>query len=108
MNYPELAPVRCLASRASRSGLLGGYATKYVQCRLEGEFGVYLYRSALMAVAVAVLAMAVVGAWLLLRSHAGETNTWTDVTFPVAAGLAIAAAIFYLRLYSVSSLRDYR
>jgi archaellum biogenesis protein FlaJ (TadC family) len=52
--------------------------------------------------------MAVIGAWLLLRSHAGETITWTDVTFPVAAGLAIAAAVFYLRLYSVSSLRDYR
>jgi archaellum biogenesis protein FlaJ (TadC family) len=108
MSYPEIALIRRLASGASRSGLLESYATKYEQCRLDGDFAWYVYRSALLGVAGFVIVSAVIAAWLLSRSYAGGAIGYTDVLYPVAAGLTVAAAVFYLRLYSVSSLRDYR
>jgi flagellar protein FlaJ len=108
MDYPEIAAVRILAARAAQSNLLGNYATKYEQCRLDGDFALYVYRSALQAAAVMVIVIAGVGAWLLPGFLGGKVIPVTDTVYPVAAGLAVAAAIFYLRLYSIASLRNYR
>lgn len=108
VNYPEIATVRRLASRASQASLLGGYATRYEQCRLDADFAQYIYRSALLAIASSTIVMAAAGAWLLSSLYAGRALAWTDAAIVVAAGLIAAAVVFYLRLYSVSSLRDYR
>jgi flagellar protein FlaJ len=108
MDFPEIAAARHFAARASQSSLLGSYATKYEQCRLDGDFISYLYRSALLAAAAMVTAMIVVGAWLLSSSLAGGAISLTDAVYPVVAGLMVAAAVFYLRLFSITSLRNFR
>jgi len=97
-----------MASAVSRSRLLGSYATKYEQCRLDGDFAGYVYRSTLLSVAIFLIVTAIAGAWLFRRLYAGGAVSVLDGVCLIMAGLAVAGAAFYLRLYSVSSLRNYR
>ena len=108
MSYPEPVAFRRLVVMASRSSLLESYAIKFEQCRLDGDFACFVYRSALLAIAAAVIAMAATGSWLLWQFSAGGVPSWTDAAIPLAAGIAVGFAIFYFRLYSISSLRNYR
>jgi archaellum biogenesis protein FlaJ (TadC family) len=108
MSFPEIAAARKAASSVSRSSLLGGYAMKYEQCRFDGDFARYIYRSALLSIAAFLLVTTAAGAWLLQRPYAGGTLSMGDGVCLITAGLAVAIATFYLRLYSISSLRHYR
>lgn len=108
MEYPEIAAVRRLAASASQSGLLESYAAKHEQCRLDEDFASYIYRSEILAAVMFSVIAAATGALMLSGLYAGGVISWTDVAYPVAAGLVVAAATFYLRLYAISSLRNYR
>ena len=109
MSFAELELFRGLAARASRSGFLESYAMKYEQCRLEGDFTGFLCRSAALAsAAAAVVVMALAGGWLFWHISAGGATPPVYAILPLAAGLAAALAVFYFRLYSISSLRNYR
>jgi archaellum biogenesis protein FlaJ (TadC family) len=104
MYFPEIAAARQVTAGVSRSSLLGGYATKYEQCRLDDDFAGYVYRSTLLSVAIFLVVMAAAGAWL----YAGGAVSVTDGICLITAGIVVAGATFYLRLYSISSLRNYR
>jgi archaeal flagellar protein FlaJ len=108
MNYPEIAVVRRLAFRISRSGLLGNYAVKYEQCRLEADFAGFVYDSTLLAAAALLIVLAAIGPWLLARLMAGGIISPTDLLCLLLASLLVAVAVFTFRLYWISSLRNYR
>jgi archaellum biogenesis protein FlaJ (TadC family) len=108
MNYPEIAVVRRLAFQISRSGLLGNYAVKYEQCRLEGDFAGFVYGSALLAAAAMLIVLAAIGPWLLARLMVGGIVSPADLLCLLLASLLVAVAVFFFRLYWISSLRNYR
>ncbi|HEY3274629.1 MAG TPA: type II secretion system protein F [Methanocella sp.] len=108
MNFPEIAVARHMTSGVSRSSMLGGYATRYEQCRLDGDFAGYIYRSTLLSVAVFMAVAAAVGAWLFWQLNAGRAVSVADGACMIAVSLTVAGAAFYLRLYSLASLKNYR
>lgn len=108
MRLPELSVARALACRAIQSGLLGGYAAKYEQCRLDRDFAEYVYRSILLAAMALIVVAAAFGGWLSLQLAAGKSISWPEAAYLIAAGLIAAMVVFYFRLYSVSSLKNYR
>lgn len=108
MNYPDIAAIRRLAFQASRSSLLGSYAAKYEQCRLDGDFAGFVYGSTMLAVAALIILMAAIGVWLLARLIDGGVVSMTGILCLMLASILVAVAIFSFRLYWISSLRNYR
>ncbi len=108
MRFPEVTIIRSLAEKAAGSGILGGYAMKYEQCRLESDFAGYLYGSILLSAAASAVAVVAVGLLLFLAAVPGAIPPWLWAAFSIATGLIVAAIVFYFRLYAISSLKDYR
>ncbi|OPY28524.1 MAG: flagellar assembly protein J [Methanocella sp. PtaU1.Bin125] len=105
MRFPEMTAVKSLARHVASSGLAGGFAVWYGQCRPDRDYADYVYRSILLAVAGFVVVMTVVGVWLLAL---GKMTSVPEAACPPAAGIAAAIIVFYGRLYYVSSLKSYR
>jgi archaeal flagellar protein FlaJ len=108
MNYPDIAAFRRLASRVSRSSLLEPYAAKYEQCRLDGDFAGFVYGSALLALAALVISLIAIGAWRYTTIEAGGAAAPGEVIGLLLASMTVGVAVFYFRLYSISTLRNYR
>ncbi|MGA9139311.1 MAG: type II secretion system protein F [Methanocella sp.] len=105
MRLPEIVMLRSFAVNFSRSGALGKYAIRYGQCRQDRDFTDYVYRS--ISLAAAGFAMAAASVFVGLFAT-GKITLFPEATYPLAAGTIAAVAIFYGRLYYVSSLKNYR
>jgi archaeal flagellar protein FlaJ len=108
MKLPEIATIRSLAEMAACSSQLSSYAMKYEQCRLDRDFAGYLYGSAFLSAVALAVSAAAAGGSLLLRLASRGTPSWPEAAGFVIIGLAVAAVIFYFRLYAISSLKNYR
>jgi flagellar protein FlaJ len=105
MRLPEIAMLQSFAENIVQSDTLSRYAIRYGQCRQDRDFTRYLYRSVLLAAAGFTLAAASVCIWLCA---AGMITSFPEAAYPLAAGAIAAVAVFYGRLYYVSSLKNYR
>ncbi len=85
--------------------MLGSYAVRYGQCRLDRDFADYLYSSMHLCAVVFIMIAASACAWLLA---AGKTMSVIEASYPLASGMVAAVAVFYGRLYYVSSLKNFR
>lgn len=99
--FPEVAFIRRTSVRVAGSGWLEKYAAAYEKCRLDRDFEAFMYRTIAYCLAAFLLALAA-GALIAARGVADA------LPYTLAAAVLAPPAIFYCRLWSVVSQRNYR
>lgn len=107
MSFPEIWPIRSIASTMAGSSWMQRYLITYDQCRLDQEFSCYIYSSGLIAGLAFVLTLVACGLLYVLKWQAGDTQYMIGILALPGAAL-VASIIFFCRLYWISSLRDFR
>lgn len=102
----EVPALRRLSDGIISSGRINRSVMLYEKCRQDIEFHEYHYRSLLASfIAFAIAAPATLVA-LIVTSFTGSYVT--ALAAAVTAGSAAAAVVYYMKLFSVRSLKEYR
>ena len=106
---PEIGLVRRASGRLSSSRWLARYSTTYEKCRLDLDFSEFVYSTCIYALAVATMVL-VAGAVIAVLASARGVQYWGTYTpvYTIGVALATMTLIFYGRLWSVVSQKDYR
>lgn len=105
---PEFAAVRLFVDNLVSSGKLDYHILTYEKCRPDKEFNEFLYRTVLLSAAAFIIVI-LIG----LISFVAGVATGTPVSIQViiyapVAGAIAAIAVYYARMFSIRSLKDYR
>ncbi|WP_048198484.1 hypothetical protein [Methanocella arvoryzae] len=104
MSFPEIGVIRRASRSLSESRQMGKHAIAYEKCRLDREFGDYVYHTCIYAAAASCLVL-IAGAAVALATRADAAQA---LAYTVAGAALAAPAVFLGRLWSVSSFKDYR
>ncbi len=107
--YPEIGFVRRASGRLSGSRWIARHSTTYEKCRLDPDFSEFVYNTCIYALAVAAIIL-VAGTAIAVLASARGIQYWGTYTplYTIAVAIAAMPVIFYGRLWSVTSLKDYR
>ena len=104
MSCPEIGAIRRASRSLSESRWMEKHSITYEKCRLDPEFDEFLYYTCIYAGAAACLVL-IAGAAIGVTAGAGAPQA---LAYTLAGTLLAAPVVFFGRLWSVSSLRDYR
>jgi archaellum biogenesis protein FlaJ (TadC family) len=85
------------------------HSITYEKCRLDEDFGGFVYGTCIFALAAGVLVL-FAGAGVMLLASLNGDPFWSGYALPIGilAIITIAPAVLYGRLWSIASLRNYR
>jgi archaellum biogenesis protein FlaJ (TadC family) len=105
LKWPEFEPVRNFSKVIERSGRADGFFLNYEKCRLDLDADEYLYRTAILAACIAIMGyICLISAIITGVIIFGLNSLPIILSIPIMIGVAI----FYTRLFSIKSLKDYR
>lgn len=102
--FPVFPPVRALQRKISQSGLLDRNVVTYEKCRLDTEYPEFLYQTCMLSV-IALFSGFIAGTAYVMLTH--QTMP-IGILIVTTSGLLASGTVFYGRLWSVKSLKDYR
>lgn len=99
----EIGLARSLSSILA--GHSGGVRSNYEKCRLDLDFGEWMYRTVLISIAACV-AVAICALFVLIMTDA--LPVILSAVCAISLGFVAAACVYYGRAYAVKSQKDYR